>query len=295
MLYIDMEDKDIFNRINNLMPKLSKGQKKLANYILSSYDKAAHMTAARLGEVTGVSESTVVRFAVSLGYEGYPQLQKDLVHSSLNRMNSLQRIEIASDSLKSEDVLTKVLQSDADKIKETLILMDNDSFQKAVDSICIAQKVYVIGVRSSSLLAQTLAFYLNLMFDHVILLDNNNPGDLFEQMIHMDLRDVLLAFSFPRYSKRTQTACKYAHECKAKVITITDSPTSPLEEYADYSLVAKSDMISIVDSLVAPLSVINALVVAISVKKQAMVSETFKKLESIWEQHDFYDQSGDLT
>ena len=164
-----------------------------------------------------------------------------------------------------------------------------------MDSICIAQKVYIIGVRSSAILAQTLAFYLNLMFDNVILLDHNSPGDLFEQMIHMDVRDVLLAFSFPRYSKRTQTACKFAKECKAKVITITDSNTSPLEAYADYSLVAKSDMISIVDSLVAPLSVVNALVVAISVKKQGMVSETFKKLESIWKQHDFYNQKGDLT
>ncbi|MCR4797055.1 MAG: MurR/RpiR family transcriptional regulator [Lachnospiraceae bacterium] len=288
-----MEDKDIFLRIDKMRPSFSKGQNKLADYILSNYDKAAYMTAARLGEVTGVSESTVVRFAMQLGYEGYPQLQKDLKNSSLNRMNSLQRIELASDSIRYEDVLTKVLHADILKIKETLALIDNETFLKAVDSICIAKKVYVIGVRSCAPLASTLAFYLNLMFEDVILLEHGSPSDLFEQMIHMDLRDVLVAFSFPRYSNRTKNACKYARECKAKVITITDSSSSPLQEFADYSLVAKSDMMSIADSLVAPMSVINALVVAISIKKQKEVSETFKKLESLWDKHDFYNHKGD--
>lgn len=284
-------EKDVFARIEELMPELSKGQKKLGEYILHSYEKVLKTKAETLGEIVGVSESTVVRFAVSLGYEGYPEFQKALEKDSLKRMNSLQRMEFASYQLgEQQSVLNAVLQSDIKKIKETIAEIDEETFSKAVDSICIAKKVYVVGIRSCAPLASFLAFYLNLMFDDVVLLETNNPSELFEQMIHMDVRDVLVAISFPRYSISTQRACEFAQKCKAKVITITDSVHTPLTPYSDYTITAKSDMASIVDSLVAPLSVINALVVAISMKKQEEISETFKKLESLWDKYDFYNQ-----
>lgn len=286
-------EKDVFIRIEEAMPQLSKGQKKLGEYILNSYEKVLKLKAGKLGEIVGVSESTVVRFAMFLGYEGYPEFQKALEKDSLNKMNSLQRMEIASLRLGEQSVLHTVLQSDIKKIKETIDDIDEDIFEKAVDSICIAKKVYVVGIRSCAPLASFLAFYLNLMFEDVILLETNHPSELLEQMIHMDVRDVLVAISFPRYSISTQRACEYAHKCKAKVITLTDSFQTPLAAYSDYTLRAKSDMASIVDSLVAPLSVINALVVAISMKKQNEISDTFKKLENLWEKYDFYNQEDD--
>ena len=288
-----MESKDVFTRIESILPTCSKGQKKLGEYILHSYDKVLKMKAGKLGEIVGVSEPTVVRFAVSLGYEGYPEFQKALEKDALNKMNSLQRIEMASSQLSEMSVLDAVFNSDINKIKETKKMLDEQVFTKAVDSICIAKKVYVVGIRSCAPLASFLAFYLNLMFEDVILLETNHPSELLEQMIHMDVRDVLVAISFPRYSISTQRACEYAHKCKAKVITLTDSLTSPLAPYTDYTLVAKSDMASIVDSLVAPLSVINALIVAISMKKQNEISETFKKLENLWEKYDFYNLEDD--
>ena len=286
-------EKDVFIRIEEAMPQLSKGQKKLGEYILNSYEKVLKLKAGKLGEIVGVSEPTVVRFAMFLGYEGYPEFQKALEKDSLNKMNSLQRMEIASLRLGEQSVLHTVLQSDIKKIKETIDDIDEDIFEKAVDSICIAKKVYVVGIRSCAPLASFLAFYLNLMFEDVILLETNHPSELLEQMIHMDVRDVLVAISFPRYSISTQRACEYAHKCKAKVITLTDSFQTPLAAYSDYTLRAKSDMASIVDSLVAPLSVINALVVAISMKKQNEISDTFKKLENLWEKYDFYNQEDD--
>ena len=288
-------EKDVFIRIEEAMPELSKGQKKLGEYILNSYEKVLKLKAGKLGEIVGVSESTVVRFAMFLGYEGYPEFQKALEKDSLKKMNSLQRMEIASLRLGEQSVLNAVLQSDIKKIKETISEIDEATFEKAVDSICIAKKVYVVGIRSCAPLASFLAFYLNLMFEDVILLETNHPSELLEQMIHMDVRDVLVAISFPRYSISTQRACEYAHKCKAKVITLTDSFQTPLAAYSDYTLRAKSDMASIVDSLVAPLSVINALVVAISMKKQNEISDTFKKLENLWEKYDFYNQEDDIN
>lgn len=283
-------EKDVFLRIEEAMPKFSKGQKKLGEYVLNSYEKVLNLKAGKLGEIVGVSESTVVRFAMYLGYEGYPEFQKALEQDSLKKMNSLQRMEIASLQLGEQSVLQTVLQSDIKKIKETIQSIDEDIFQRAVDSICIAKKVYVVGIRSCAPLASFLAFYLNLMFEDVILLETNHPSELLEQMIHMDVRDVLVAISFPRYSISTQRACEYAHKCKAKVITLTDSFLTPMAPFSDYTLTAKSDMASIVDSLVAPLSVVNALVVAISMKKQNEISDTFKKLENLWEKYDFYNQ-----
>lgn len=283
-------EKDVFLRIEENMPQFSKGQKKLGEYILNSYEKALKLQAFKLGEVVGVSESTVVRFAVSLGYEGYPEFQKALKKDSLKKMNSLKRLEMTSYQLGEQSVLNSVLTSDISKIKETIESIDEETFAKAVDSICIAKKVYVVGIRSCAPLASFLAFYLNLMFDNVILLETNNPSELLEQMIHMDVRDVLVAISFPRYSISTQRACEYAHKSKAKVITLTDSLVTPLAPFSDYTITAKSDMASIVDSLVAPLSVINALVVSISMKKQHEISNTFTKLENLWEKYDFYNQ-----
>lgn len=280
---------DLMNRINRKYKTMSKGQKALANYISDYYDKAVFLTAAKLGEIVCVSESTVVRFATCLGYKGYPEFQKALEEMVLNKLNSVQRMEVTYGRISQNHVLSSVLQSDIQKIKETMEQMDENTFELAVDMMLDARKIYVVGIRSCAPLASFLAFYLNLMFEDVILLSTNNSSELFEQMIHINEEDVIVGISFPRYSMRTLKAMEFANSRNAKVISITDSVNSPMNLYSSCNLIAKSDMASIVDSLVAPLSVINALVVALCMKKQDDVVDTMEKLENLWDEYQFYE------
>ncbi len=280
---------ELNNRINEKYSSMSKGQKMLANYITDNYDKAVFLTAARLGEVVGVSESTAVRFAMNLGYKGYPDFQKALEEMVRNKLNSIQRMEVTYGRISQSKILESVLQSDAEKIKETLENIDDNAFELAVDTILKARKIYVIGIRSCAPLASFLSFYLNLMFEDVILLHTNNSSELFEQMIHIDSRDVIIGISFPRYSMRTLKAMEFANNRSAKVITLTDSVHSPMNLYSSCNLIARSDMASIVDSLVAPLSVINALIVSLCMKKQDEVASTLEMLENIWDEYQVYE------
>lgn len=265
---------NLLSRMNSLFPSFSKGQKKLATYINDNYDKAVFLTAAKLGEVVGVSESTVVRFAIYLGYKGYPEFQKALEELVRNKLNSIQRMEVTYGKVPQSEILETVLQSDIDKIKLTLEHMDQEAFEIAVDTILKAKRIYIVGIRSCAPLASFLSFYLNLIFDNVHLLQTNSASELFEQMIRIDEKDVIIGISFPRYSMRTLKAMEFANKRSAKVITLTDSIHSPMNLYSSCNLIARSDMASIVDSLVAPLSVVNALVVALCMKKQ-------KDLESL--------------
>ncbi len=280
---------DLMNRINRKYKTMSKGQKALANYISDYYDKAVFLTAAKLGETVMVSESTVVRFATCLGYKGYPEFQKALEEMVLNKLSSVQRMEVTYGRISKTHVLSSVLHSDINKIKETLEQMDEQTFELAVDMLLHARKIYVVGIRSCAPLASFLAFYLNLMFEDVILLSTNNSSELFEQMIHINSKDVIIGISFPRYSMRTLKAMEFANSRSAKVISITDSVNSPMNLYSSCNLIAKSDMASIVDSLVAPLSVINALIVALCMKKQEDVVDTMEKLENLWDEYQFYE------
>lgn len=280
---------DLSNRINEAYGSLSKGQKLLATYITDNYDKAVFLTAAKLGEVVGVSESTVVRFATHLGYKGYPEFQRALEELVRNKLNSVQRMEVTYGRISQSKILESVLQSDAERIKETLNRIDDNAFELAVDTILNAKRIYIVGIRSCAPLASFLAFYLNMMFDDVHLLSTNNSSELFEQMVRISKDDVIIGISFPRYSMRTLKAMEFANNRSAKVITITDSVHSPMNLYSSCNLIAKSDMASIVDSLVAPLSVINALIVALCMKKQGEVVQTLEMLEDIWDEYQVYD------
>lgn len=281
---------DILGMIQENMSGFSKGQKLIANYILNYYDKAAFMTASRLGKTVNVSESTVVRFAAELGYDGYPSMQRALQEMIRNKLTSVQRIEVANDRIGDHDVLSTVMQSDMDKIRLTMEETDRESFAKAVDAICNARTIYILGVRSASVLANFLAFYFQYIFQRVVNIDTVSMSEVFEQTIHVDADDVFIGMSFPRYSRRTITAMEYARSRGAQVIAITDSKASPLLPLANYSLIAKSDMASFVDSLVAPLSLINALIVAVSRKKGNELQVTLGKLEEIWAKYEVYDK-----
>lgn len=283
--------KDLLTLISERLPKLSKGQKQIASYILEHYDKAAYMTAGKLGGLVGVSESTVVRFANEFGFEGYPELQNSLRELIRTKLTTLQRIEITNDRIGDSDLLEKVLMSDMDKIKHTLEEIDRRSFNDAVDSLIGARTIYVIGMRSCSSVAEFLYFYLNLIFPNVRLVRTTSGSEVFEQILRISADDVIVGISFPRYSKRIINALEYAKSQSAHVVTITDSASSPIAEYADDLLLAKSDMTSFVDSLVAPLSIINALIAAIGKKKHSEVSATFERLESIWDEYEVYDKS----
>ena len=279
---------ELLIRIDEKYPKFSKGQKRLADYIKENYDKAAFLTAAKMGEAVGVSESTVVRFATQLGYKGYPEFQKALGELVRTKLNSIQRMEVTYGRIDRSEILATVLQSDIEKIKQTLESVHNHAFELAVDTILAAKKVYVIGIRSCAPLAKFLTFYLNLICEDVVEVDTNSSSEIFEQLIRIGEEDVIIGISFPRYSMRTLKALEFASNRKAKVITLTDSVNSPMNLYSSCNLIAKSDMASIVDSLVAPLSVINALVVALCMKKQDDVIETLETLEDIWDEYQVY-------
>ena len=280
---------DLTNRINECYGSLSKGQKILATYITDNYDKAVFLTAAKMGQVVGVSESTVVRFATQLGYKGYPEFQKALEEMVRNKLNSIQRMEVTYGRISQSHILETVLQSDQEKIKDTLEHIDEHAFELAVDTIIKAKHIYIVGIRSCAPLAAFMAFYFNLMFENVTLLQTNNSSELFEQMVRISKDDVIIGISFPRYSMRTLKAMEFANNRNAKVITLTDSVHSPMNLYSSCNLIARSDMASIVDSLVAPLSVINALIVALCMKKQGEVAKTLETLEDIWNEYQVYE------
>lgn len=279
---------EILKRIEENYNGFSKRQKLLADYITKNYDKAAFLTAAKLGSAVGVSESTVVRFATELGYKGYPGFQKALEELVRTKLNSIQRMEVTYGRITQSEILESVLHSDIDKIKLTLANIDQNAFEMAVDTILNARKIYIVGIRSCAPLAEFLSFYLNLICDNVVPVHTNASSEVFEQMIRISEEDVIIGISFPRYSMRTLKALEFASNRKAKVITLTDSIHSPINLYSSCNLIARSDMASIVDSLVAPLSVINALVVALCMKKQNEVITTLETLEEIWDEYQVY-------
>ncbi len=283
-------NRDILAIIQENVHTFSKGQRKIANFILESYDKAAFMTASRLGKKVGVSESTVVRFAFELGYDGYPDMQRSLQKMIRNRLTTVQRIEVTNDRLGDQDLLSMVLQSDVEKIRQTLEELDRDSFYRAVDAIVEARKIYILGVRSSAAIASFLHFYFNLIFDNVVLVSANTASETFESLLRVGEGDAVIGISFPRYSSRTVQALSFARDRGATAIAITDSETSPLAPISRYTLTARSDMASFVDSLVAPLSLVNALLVAVSQRKNEDLAQTFHRLEEIWEKYNVYEK-----
>lgn len=276
--------------IDEAAPKFSKGQRRIAAYIKEHYDKAAFMTASKLGCTVGVSESTVVRFATEIGFEGYPQLQKALQEMIRNRLTSMQRMEVTNQRIGDADVLTKVMQTDVDMIRKTLEEADNDTFENAVNALISARRIYIMGVRSSASLASFVTFYFTHIFDDVRNVDTASTSMIFEQMLRLQKGDVFFAITFSRYSRRTLNAARFAKNNGAQVIAVTDSPAAPIAEIADHVLVAKSDMAGFVDSLVAPLSLINALIVAIGMQKRQEITQTYAKLEKIWDEYNVYDK-----
>lgn len=281
---------DILSLLKSKEASFSKGQRRIAQYILESYDKAAFMTANALGKTVGISESTVVRFAVELGFDGYPAMQKALQEMVVNRLTSVQRIEVTNDRIGTQNILTTVLQSDMDKLRQTSETADNAAFDAAVKAILGAERVFIIGVRSAAPLANFLGYYLNYMFQNVHILTTSGAGEMFEQIVGVNSRDAVIAFSFPRYSATTLKTAQYCRSTGATVIGVTDTKLSSLGQCSDHVLVAKSDMVSLVDSLVAPLSVVNALIVALAAKKEKELSKTFQELEHIWAEYDVYEK-----
>ncbi len=279
---------DLLQRIEELIPTFSKSQKLIANYILNHYEKAAYMTALKLGNAVNVSESTVVRFAIELGFEGYPQLQRSLQSHIKNKLTSIQRMDVARSRIGDLDPVEGVLTQDIDKIRRTLEAVDRESFENAVNTIVDARRIYIQGAMSSGILASFMHYYLRLIFDKVTLIGSVATSEIYQQMIHIGEGDVFIGMSFPRYAKSTLNACKFAHESGSQIIAITDSDNSPLAQYAHTTLCAYSDMVSFVDSLVAPLSLLNALIVAVSNRNRCRVEQTFRKLETLWDSNDVY-------
>lgn len=282
---------DLLTIIREAMPSLSKGQKRIASFIENHYDKAAYMTAAALGREVDVSESTVVRFALELGFDGYPALQHSIQETVRKRLNSLQRMAVTSKRMAGADLLDVVLASDIEKIKYTGEHMDRAAFDRAVEAIANARCIYIIGMRSSSAMAEFMNYYLRYMVDNVRLIRTTSGSEIFEQLLRMGKEDVMIAISFPRYSRRIVNAVEYARETGARVISITDSENSPIAKDAHAVLTARSDMVSFVDSLVAPLSIINALLAAVAQKKEEDLSATLTKLENVWDTFHVYNES----
>ena len=279
---------DLLNLIESGMSGFSKGQTRIASYILEHYDKAAYMTASKLGAIAGISESTVVRFAIELGFDGYPEMQRSLQELIKTRLTSVQRVDVTNSLIGDGDVLEKVLMSDVEKIRTTLEDINKDSFNEAIDRIIAARTIYIIGVRSSSSLAGFLNLYLRMVFDNVNFVQTTSGSEMFEQIMNIGEDDVLIAISFPRYSSRIINAVEFARAAGADVISITDSDKSPIAQSANQLLVAHSDMVSFVDSLVAPLSIINAIIVAVARKRPDEVRERLEKLEEIWDEYGVY-------
>jgi DNA-binding MurR/RpiR family transcriptional regulator len=284
-------ENDILAVIAAASPGFSKGQRSIAKYILENYEKAAFMTASRLGQVVDVSESTVVRFAAELGYEGYPEMRRALQDMIRNRLTSVQRIQVAKELMDSQDILSLVLSSDIEQIRLTMEETNRKHFEAAVDMIVKAKNIYIFGLRSASALANFMGFYFNLLFDNVRVINGTSASEVFEQILRVSKDDVFLALSFPRYSRRTIKAMHYARDMGACVIGITDTTTSPIAKLSDIALFARSDMISFLDTLVAPLSLVNALIVATSAKAKDDLYANFEKLEHIWDEYEVYEKT----
>ena len=284
---------DILSILQSKEPTFSKGQRRICNFITESYDKAAFMTASKLGSAVGVSESTVVRFAMELGYDGYPGMQKAMQEMIANRLTSVQRIEVTNDRIGNQDIVSMVLQSDIERLRQTAETVDRGEFQAAVDAILKAKRIYILGVRSAAPLASFLGYYLNYMFPSVHTITASGASEMFERIVRLTADDAVIAFSFPRYSASTTKGAQYCRTTGATVIGITDSRLSPLGQNCDHVLVAKSDMLSLVDSLAAPLSVTNALIVALAAKREKELTNTFNELEHLWEEYNVYEKRAD--
>ena len=285
--------KSILHMIESGMSGFSKGQKRIAGYILENYDKAAFMTASKLGRLVGVSESTVVRFASELGYDGYPSMQRALQEMIRSRLTSTQRIQAAGNLFDGQDLLGAVLQSDIDKLREIVGEADRTAFDNVVERIMAARHIYILGVRSSSFVAGYLNFYMHLLFENVTLVQSNAAGEIFEQLFRIGPEDVMIAISFPRYSKVTMNTVKFAQDRGAGIIAVTDNELSPVYQMSDAALLAPCEMISFVDSMVAPLSLINALLVALAHRMGTDVSTTFAELEDIWNEYGVFGKMDD--
>ncbi len=281
---------DILMLLQEKAPSFSKGQRAIAAYITQSYDKAAFMTASRLGKNVGVSESTVVRFAVELGFDGFPAMQKAMQEMVLNRLTSVQRIEVTNDRIGGQDVLSTVLQSDMERLRQTQERVSRADFHAAVDAILGAKNIYILGVRSASALAGFLGYYLNYMLHNVHIVTTSGVSELFEKIIAVNASDAVIAISFPRYSRSTVKGAQYCRSTGATVIGLTDTRLSPLGQACDYVLETRSGMVSLVDSLVAPMSVINALIVALASKREHELAKTFDTLERVWETYNVYEK-----
>lgn len=286
-----MMEKDVLAVIANNNAHYSKGQRRISKYILENYDKAAFMTAGKLGTTVGISESTVVRFAAELGYDGYPGMRKALQEMIRNRLTSVQRIEVAKDMINGTNVLKAVLTSDIEKLQKTVEEINTDSFDAAVDAIINANHVYIVGMRSSAALSNFMGYYLNLLRDNVHLLHDTAVSEVYEQVIRIKKGDVFIGMSYPRYSSCTVKAMRFAKEAGATTISLTDGETSPLVKISDITLYARSDMVSFLDSLIAPLSLINALIVSIGLRSEEVLSDTFKRLETVWSENEVYENS----
>ena len=280
--------KNLLSKINENMHSFSKGQKLIAKFITEHYDKAAFMTASKLGTTVGVSESTVVRFATELGYDGYPKMQKAMQEMIRDKLTSVQRIEVTKNRINNDDILSTVLNQDIEKIRRTLEETSKEDFKQAVNAITKAKTIYIFAVRSSAALASFLGYYYSLIFENVKVISNYGETEIHEKLFRISSDDVIIGISFPRYSNAAIKAMTFAHHRGAKVIAFTDSMSSPLVSVSDYVLIAKSDMASVVDSLVAPLSMINALVVATVLDPELHANETFDMLENIWKEYDVY-------
>ena len=281
---------DILSKIQMDLPTFSKGQRRISEYIMESYDKAAFMTASRLGKTVGVSESTVVRFAVELGYNGYPAMQKAMQEMVRNKLTSVQRMGVINDLLGNQDVVSMVLQSDMETLRMTGEALDRQVFDQVVERMMSARTIYIIGVRSSMALATFLNFHLRNMLHHVRLVEPYSISEMLEQLVHVGPQDVVIGISFPRYSSRTIKAMDFCRKAGAMVVAITDTPEAPGARVSTHVLLAKSDMVSIVDSLVAPMSVINALIVSVGRKNENDLSRTYEELEQIWEEYEAYER-----
>lgn len=282
---------DLLSMLSKGSSKFSKGQRIIAKYILNNYDKAAFMTAGKLGKIVGVSESTVVRFAAELGYDGYPSMRKALQEMIRNRLTSVQRIEVAKDMINDTDLVKSIIGSDIQNLQATMELLKEDNFNKLVDLIVEAKNVYIVGMRTSTALASFLGLYLNLLRGGVNVVQDTAASEIYEQIIRIGEGDLFIGISFPRYSSHTVDAMEFAKKMGAQTAAITDSSASPLDGIAEVCLHAKSDMVSFLDSLVAPMSLINAIIVAVGVRNKKQISGTFERLEKIWSEYDVYEPS----
>ena len=285
--------KSVLQTIRAGMDSFSKGQKRIAAFILDNYDRAAFMTAAKLGETASVSESTVVRFAAQLGYDGYPDMQKALQELIRGRLTSIQRIQVSRDQMTGSDILGSVMQRDMNSIHDVIERLDREEFERVVDKLLHAKHIYILGVRSSSFLAGYLNFYLHLIFKNVTLVQSSAAGEIYEQLVHIGPGDVLVSISFPRYSKMAIHAVEFACQRGGDVVAVTDSPMSPMYKMASASLLASSDMISFVDSMAAPLSLLNALILAVGQQRRDDLSATLAEMEPVWSKYSIFGKEDD--